>query len=694
MLRTSARIEPRRDEYNNANGRGRWCYSSQCYTLNVVQTGCVMQDAQTDKSRPFICIVHPGAEADVALARTIAAELTDIADAEILSFDELKVRFPLNVIYGITILILSGSVANDPARCAEAARLFKNVYTHSIFRHFVVARDVGVPKLRERPELNHFFENVMVREASHVGEIEAEIRAFAAKGWPSLADIGGFQRKALTTLFGGLFSLVLVVLNFLSRLSLVGAALLAATWYGGWHFEWAQPIAAACAYFAGYQLNFLQPFELWSWFGSRWKLPRGVATGTRRLTAISAMVPWGGLVFWGGTIVTAIALAISDQNLAMIAFGVGVVAQIAIDQVALRMGLPNENIAAAAAHALQAIPPARQSPSQLDLALVNRSATLAHIASYGGLLSVIFAVALRTAPAILSIGSDINALGIWIVAPLIAGFLTPTLLSPARLSLPAFAAAKGMTEEQNARIRAAMRVKQGTAVPPPLPQDAAAIQSFPPEERADVMRWLEALRMGRRAPFRPWFTRPDYAFISYAWAGEAKSRIAERVAAACAPAGIDCFVDTKGVESSSGAFRVYLGSGLTRATHVLLVVTPELLSGTVVLREVETAMQRWPLERMPAIICIVEPEIAEAIRANPAAPVTLRILLSFCPHLSFDEATQPAILQYILAWTHRPGKWRDWLFLISPATALARAVSLDGVVPDTVTPHETEPAKG
>ena len=221
--------------------------------------------------------------------------------------------------------------------------------------------------------------------------------------------------------------------------------------------------------------------------------------------------------------------------------------------------------------------------------------------------------------------------------------------------------------------------KQPESNPSPLPEDTAAIELFAPEERAEVMRWLESLRMGRLAPFRPWLAPRDYAFISYAWAGEIKTPIAGRVASACTAAGIEVFLDKQGVESPSGIYRVFLGRGLARATHVLVVITPETLQGTVVLTEIETAMQRWPLERSPAIICVVEPNVAEVLRADPAVPLRLRILLNFCPQLSVAEAAEPSIMRHILTWTRRPSRIGDWLFLLSPATALARAVGLDGV---------------
>lgn len=637
------------------------------------------QKSQGAPARAFMFIAHPGDAADFALAQAIAGATADVVDAEIHSIHELKSRFPFNILFGISVLILSKDAVNDSARCAELVALFKNSYNHSVFRHFVIARDIRIEDLRTRPELKHFLDNVMVCDVAHLAEVEAEIRSFAAHGWPSPENMRAFQRQALVTFLGGLCSLLLVLVNFVSRLSVLAAVILAVAWYAGWRTDWIGVLAAVCAYVAGFQLSFLQPYELWTWLGRRWKLPRGIASGTLRRTAISTLLPSGGLAFWSGGIVAAIALAHSEQNVAAWAFAAGAVAQVVVDQLALRLGRPSTEIAASAAQALAAIPVERQSPTAIDLASANRAAVVASLAAYMGLLKLLGSVALRALPVVLAVGAGVEILGPWIVGPAIAGFMTLTLFSPARLSLAAFGGARGLTGDHTERMRAAIRAPAGSVAPQPLPEDAPALEHFAPAERADVMRWLEVMRIGRRAPFRPWLTPRDYAFISYAWAGEAKTRIAERVADACAAARIECFLDTEGVESKSGIYRFFLGRGLARATHVLLVVTPEMLKGTVVLREIETAMQRWPLERAPTIICVVEPHVAEALRADPEAPLTLRFLLGFCPQLSVEEASQPAIVRYLLTWTRRPGRLRDWLFLVSPAAALARTVSLDGV---------------
>jgi hypothetical protein len=376
----------------------------------------------------------------------------------------------------------------------------------------------------------------------------------------------------------------------------------------------------------------------------------------------------------------AMALAQSEQSLAAVgAFMTGALAQIVIDKVMLRRRPAGDDMAARAAHALSAIPLDRRSPTTIDLATVGRVASIVNRAVFLTFGKVLGSATVLLVPAVLTVGTGIEAVAPWVIAPAILGFATPTLLSPARWGLPAFAGAAGLTADHTERMLTAARVPKGS-VAPLIPE----VEPFAVEERADVMHWLWALRIGRQTPLRTWLPPRDYGFISYAWAGEAKSGIAERVAASCGKAGIAHFVDTQGVESPSGLYRFFLARGIARATHVLLVVTPELLQGTVVLREIETAMLRWPLERSPAIICVVEPGVAETLRTDRAAPLSLRFLLSFCPQLSVEEASAPDIVRYVLAWTRRPAKLDDWLFLLSPATALSRAVSLDGVVDEAL----------
>jgi hypothetical protein len=210
--------------------------------------------------------------------------------------------------------------------------------------------------------------------------------------------------------------------------------------------------------------------------------------------------------------------------------------------------------------------------------------------------------------------------------------------------------------------------------------ERALVEAFAAEEQNFVLQWLGNIRIGLRIrSYRAWWPSPDYAFISYAWRDDAETGVANGVAAACEAAKIEYFLDKEALKSRQGVFRMPLAAGLSKSTHVFLAVTPGVASGQVVRREIEMAMGRWRGELLPAIICVVEPRVCERLIADPAVPLPLRFLLTFCPQMTPAEASQPALVRYVIELTRREGKWSDWRLLLSPSTSLSQVIRLPGI---------------
>ncbi len=559
-----------------------------------------------------------------------------------------------------------------------------------MFAHFVIARGVSLDFLRGKPEINHFLENVMARDARDISRLVAEIRSFIAEGWPSPAEIKNFKRRMRTSTLIGLAATLLGILGLASTLAVYASVFLFATWYVDWHFEWIRPLSAACAFYAGYSLYETQPCEFTTHLGRNWKLPRGYAQSIRksRHSGLSIFIPSGGLVFWGSVIGAFILYTLSEPYPAVVLLVAGVCVQNLIaDSMTSRFAQPKDRIALSAGRALAAIPLTRQSLTVVTPTTLLKATNNAISFAYSGFEIAFIMATVLASPAILIIGPGGNGFWCWIFGPALAGFATLALLSAAgRLHKIWLIETKGLTASGSwvyhwFDISKKEKIRNVSAYYDPImsEDEKLAFALFADDERAHVWALRRRMRVSR-AWLRSWFTPRDYAFVSYAWAAEAKMKTAEKVGSACALAGVDFFIDSKGIDSRFGMFRIFLTRAIARATHVFFIFTPEVLAGRVVQGEIEIALHRWWDESSPAIICVVEPDVAESLRANPEVPVNLRYLLNFCPQLSFEEAAQPAIVHYLVALTRRPGRMWDWLFLLSPSAAKSRAFSLDGVI--------------
>ena len=222
--------------------------------------------------------------------------------------------------------------------------------------------------------------------------------------------------------------------------------------------------------------------------------------------------------------------------------------------------------------------------------------------------------------------------------------------------------------------------------------DAAELQRFQPEEQGKVLHWLSLLRaQDQGLRLRPWRRPPLFAFVSYVWADDRDVGMASRIAAACDGAGIPNFLDKTGVESKEGSWRMQVATGLGKATHLLLGVSPGLGTGGVVIRELEMALHRWAMDG-PAIICVASPEVSDQLCSDHSVPLIVRFAVTFCPRMTPEEAATPDLIRYVLERTRRQGKLRDLLAFVSPCTLYSQLVRLPGIA-QSVGSAETQAEK-
>lgn len=192
----------------------------------------------------------------------------------------------------------------------------------------------------------------------------------------------------------------------------------------------------------------------------------------------------------------------------------------------------------------------------------------------------------------------------------------------------------------------------------------------------------------RRTVHRPWLPRSPWiygalwmpalqakVFISHAWDDDKCIEAAGRKSPALVLYDIvtdlhlSCFVDKKEMTSKFANLRSELASELLSSTHFFVVLGPNVKRSKPVHREIRTAMQRRYTGLEPAIICIVEPEVAEELMKNETAS-EINFLLRTCPKLTYAEASDPQVIRHIIRQRCRQGLLQDWLALISPASAL------------------------
>ncbi|GIK67041.1 MAG: hypothetical protein BroJett018_48350 [Chloroflexota bacterium] len=169
---------------------------------------------------------------------------------------------------------------------------------------------------------------------------------------------------------------------------------------------------------------------------------------------------------------------------------------------------------------------------------------------------------------------------------------------------------------------------------------------------------------------RHWTRQSDRVFISHMWKDDEDYPAAHELAEHFRRRqDIHYFFDKHHLQLFT-AWRAEIVRSLLPSTHVFVVIGPNILQGKVVFREIKTSLLRWYVELIPAIICVVEPEVAQTLLESADLPDELRLILLVCPCMTLEDIRQAYPINYLVEQRRRQGLLRDWQTLIFPETML------------------------
>jgi len=632
--------------------------------------------------RPPVYILHSGERDDHELAATIAQQIGAFAEAECVTVQKLQQHFPGKIIPGISFAILSPEIANRPDRIAALTGLLARVHKQTFWPHYCVSRVTSRDALKQQRELSGLFEDILVWDATdYLPAIVEELRDYAIRTLqmaPENRDPRLFLKEGLEPVVPLLCMFLYLALIRAYQLSLPAALVLAYLWWKGASPLWSIALVVLCAFAGGFRLNFLNPTDLWPWLGARWKLP----FSKMRAALSSPPLSFGGPLFASGVVLAVSFAQASAWAAAAASLLAGIVGQGFVERRCRAAFARRSALSEAAAQSLERLDSNSAAKSCCQPAQVQNAGNTVVFTTYWAILTTALAVAVRTYPGAWSAGRSTALAAIAIFGASSIGMLGPLILGRfVRRMVFLGGGVYGLTSGYAEKGHGVMQAKRGSPnFQSILKFEKSDMEAFPPEERGQVLRWLELLRVCfSRYPVRSWKAAPDQVFISYVWRDDADSGVSSQIYAACSEAGLDKFLDKSDGEKF-GLYRKRLASGVAKCTHFFLMVSPGISDGPVVLRELEMAMQRWIHEMLPAIICILDPNVALRMRTDPTVPVAVRFVLTFCPQMTPAEAAESALVRYVVEFTRHEGKSHDWLALLSPSTTMARLRRLPGIV--------------
>ena len=183
---------------------------------------------------------------------------------------------------------------------------------------------------------------------------------------------------------------------------------------------------------------------------------------------------------------------------------------------------------------------------------------------------------------------------------------------------------------------------------------------------------------GGQLVHRPWFRKPPNVFISYAWRDEERTPVAKTLQQTISRMGLPCFLDTRRIPGKFASWRARVVDEILDCTHFIVVLGPSVHEAQVLHREITTALQRWNTELEPAVMCVVEPEVAAVLSTDKATP-ELKYLFHEAPKMTYSEATRADVMTHLLFQRRRGGLWQDWIALLRPAARLRRFLETQSV---------------
>ena len=202
------------------------------------------------------------------------------------------------------------------------------------------------------------------------------------------------------------------------------------------------------------------------------------------------------------------------------------------------------------------------------------------------------------------------------------------------------------------------------------------LKLFDQHELVSVRRWLHVALLGTTSALhRPWLRPRDTVFISYVWADDPQTGLAEKLSETLDKLRTAHFLDKRHIPSGFVGWRSHVALELSRATHVLLIITPNITRGKVIAKEIRAIMHRWYFEVLPSVICVVEPDVAKMLREDKTVPLELRFLLAWCPNITFTEAQNAPVLERLIRQRRRNGRFNDWLVLLGGRSSERRTTA-------------------
>jgi hypothetical protein len=648
---------------------------------------------------PDIYVLHGGAAADKALADTVVAGLGGLpARLVLMTTEELVLRLQdlahipevgalsrirqgilaripaagqaARILQGTVIVLLSETMLSDGDRRA-ALRATVGGSSFLDFRHYFICRKTTPQEIRDRfPDLAEIYENVMLRTESELPKVIEDVRHNFTQHNRTSWELYG---PGLVLFFGTLVALVLSqVSGRIHSVRFLLVAALAVLLYMHASSTLTVALIVVCLYVVGLGLSWIDPLDLWPWLGRCWKWSGSLDSLHSPRASLLGLGP---VTFAGAVSGATTAMLTGDRTPLAIGLVLGLVLQAVTDAACMLRGL--SRLRQARGHPADlpvdgGVCDTDHLQGAIESSMTLRSFNL--IVVFGPLLVVILisVVGAVRFPWPFAVG--------WLAA-FALGTLTPAIIAVSWLAADANAMRLyGLTTTNLRRAGAIYRRVDRGKVPYALGIDDASLVTFTEQEKEDLTRFAFLQRIAAGQLLRGWFKRPDFAFISYVWSDEEKVKIAERLDETLRGIGIPSFRDTRAIQDPFAAWREHISSALMRCTHFFLVISPRIKNGHVVLREIETVVQRWYLEMLPAVICIVNPEVARELRDEPQVPLQVRFILSCCPQMSISEAADPRQLRHIVEHTRRQGKWNDWLTMLSARAARHRILRMPGIV--------------
>ncbi len=566
---------------------------------------------------------------------------------------------------GIPIFILSESILSTPENRQALSNWVR--FTHRReYHHYYICRGIEPALLYARyPDLTPIFQEVMVLKEQERMTLLDDLRDYVTHVYPQtrLTHRSTSVQGLIRLLIAFILTAVSQPMEILYYLCFGVTIVIYILWLTSSQSSWELVFAATCFYGIGYRLNKIFPLDLWPWLGPRWHMEQidlaQLAIREYHSTVIKArildlflLILWGLAIAWFRNWIPLTIAFVLINILRRIRFRKYTQALIRI----ANSPQPQTEFDRADIDSITG------SGQTLQLCLNEwMGARWANFAGSIFLFTVLITAGLMALDSLTTM-----TLVLGLVAFTIGVLVRPIAAWAQKIVAIESAVEAGLSKwmlEREERIHSKFLIPKWFG---DSDFSQEMLSSFEEIERSRAIRWIGA----SMAPLswltrRWWLTRRDYIFISYAWADDLEVGLSRVLAQQLEDLKFSFFLDKRDVQNKFLSWRETLAPALEKCTHILLVVSANITQGTVVQLELNTALQRWHYEMLPAIICVVDPEVARALCQDHRVPFNLRFVLTWCPKLTFTQARNPQLVAALLQQRRRQGLLRDWLKVLS-----------------------------